>query len=185
VRSSWRARLALHSYAWFHFETFLRVRLPQYGLDLPFAAAAAALAQTQRDLPPLELRFAGIFMDAREPTPALRIVLQRTLDDLVAAAAACAPARVLVVILPTAWHQPGLYAEQLAKYGWQATHARGLVQQRLHAALVARELTVIDLTATRCDGPDADANFLPTDRHLSVVGNERVAAVLCEVLAKG
>lgn len=65
VRGSWRARLALHSYAWFHFETFLRVHLPQYGLDLPFAAAAAELAQSQRDLPPLAECHAGIFMDAR------------------------------------------------------------------------------------------------------------------------
>ncbi len=175
--------MALHSYAWFHFETFLRVHLPQYGLDLPFAAAAAELAQAQRDLPPLAECHAGIFMDAKAETPMLQRVLQRTVDDLQAAAVACAPARVLVAILPTAWHQPRPYEEHLARHGWQATHARGIAQQRLGSALSALGVAFVDLTPTLCDGAEAEANFLPQDRHLSITGHESVAAVLRDALS--
>jgi hypothetical protein len=181
VRSSWRARLALHSYTAMTVEQFLIHRHLPLALPIPHEAAGRELLAAAAALPPTpELRFAGLFMDAVEETPPLRAAMDAMVEACARVAAAAAPARTAAVILPTAWHVlPGVYAAELERTGRAGGgFAAGTCQTRLVERLGARGVRAVDLTVPLRERADVESLFIPGDRHFSPAGHRFAARFL-------
>jgi lysophospholipase L1-like esterase len=197
IRSSSRARLAVRSRAWLWFETWLFNNAPSWSplqQLAPTADELAALHGLPGGYPAYAGTHAGLFLDAIDPATSWAAgappVLPRVLAQVRAAleqAKALAGARPLCfVVLPTRWQVvPAAWDAHLRELGFDAaSFRRGLSQQRLLA--VADELGVpaFDATPALAAAPEPAALFLADGGHLSVRGNEVLAAWLARELAR-
>ncbi len=196
VRTSWRVRLAIRSRAALWFETWLFTNHPAWS---PLAHAAyepeelAAMRSLPGEPPTFASANAGLFLDVIDANTSwhegARPVLPRVLAILgesLQRARELANGRPLwFVVLPT-WYQvdDAAWHRRLAELGFDAMrHRRGLAQQRWLGAAQEHGVAALDATDALAASPDPAAQFLVDRGHLSVAGNQLVAAWLAEAIA--
>lgn len=192
VQSSWRTRLAMRSRVALWWESWIFTNHPKKS---PLAQAVPDPRDIERSigLPPVAMRLAGLFLDARDElvcfTAEKQPVLPRLngyLRDSLQRAKDLAGRRPLIfVILPTSWHvDDSKRVQTLKSWGLDPDdYEAGLGQARW--ASIARELSIFAFDATpilRAAGSSQEL-FIEDGGHLSVYGNEIVGRWLAAELA--
>ncbi|MDA7936459.1 hypothetical protein N9B90_00800, partial [bacterium] len=192
VQSSWRTRLAMRSRVALWWESWVFTNHPE---SSPIAQAMPDPRDIERSvgLPPVAMRLAGLFLDARDEqvcfTAENQPVLPRLngyLRESLQRAKDLAGTRPLIfVILPTSWQVNDSKRVQVLK-SWglnPSDYEAGLGQARW--ASIARDLGIVAFDATpilRAAG-SSDELFIEDGGHLSVYGNKVVGQWLAAEIA--
>jgi hypothetical protein len=196
VKGSLRARLALRSRVWFELElglTELAAYLAIPSLSMGRPELDEDELTRKADFPPPELCAGGVFMDAREESPAMTRILERTERGLAAIRDQARPGAVLVVLIPD-WTSvfPGDYERTLRELAAIAElrGVKGFERERYEKGLCAKRLArrcqenlrlpCIDLTPFLDGHPEY---YVKRFLHFSAEGSEFVAREVAHTAA--